>query len=325
MIENPLVIQLAVFAGVTALLSWLFLLLSRREAHLQARLNELNESEPTILNLGATATSERSVVASLWGQLQRVAPQLLWSSESRQNEQRLRCVRAGLYSRSSCSIFAAIKLLLTLLTGVVIVVAIGLVLTSRNNLCVIVGPACALALTLPGFWLRWRTARRQAVLQRSLPDFLDVIVICLEGGMSFESALRKTSEELREAHPLLARELEIVQREIGLGRSVEDALHNLAERTGLKVIKLLATNVQQARRLGIRMADSLRTHADILRTQREQRAEERAQKAAVKILFPTLLFIFPTIFVVVAGPAVFEIKDMFAEPPPVTQQEAVGP
>jgi tight adherence protein C len=195
----------------------------------------------------------------------------------------------------------------------VCVALLGLQQINPRPLMLVAACAGCLGFVLPAAWLRWKINRRQSNLREALPDFLDIIVVCLEGGMSFESALQRTTDELQEAHPALARELVIVQRELAIGRAADDALQNMARRTGLPVLKTLANNVRQARRLGIRLAEDLRTQAAILRTQREQRAEELAQKASVKILFPTLIFIFPTIFVVVVGPAAFQIREMFAE------------
>jgi tight adherence protein C len=171
------------------------------------------------------------------------------------------------------------------------------------------GPVGVGGMLLPAAWLRHKTNRRKTNLRRALPDFLDVVVVCLESGMSFESSLQRATDELAEAHPTLAAELGIVQREIALGKPTEQALENFAFRADLDVVRMLATNVQQSRKLGIRIADNLRTHADILRTKRENRAEELAQKAAIKILMPTLIFIFPAIFVVLVGPAAFQIRE----------------
>jgi tight adherence protein C len=166
--------------------------------------------------------------------------------------------------------------------------------------------------TLPSSWLGWMKARRQLVLRNSLPDFLDLISTCLQSGLSFEAALQRVSDELRTAHPLLAGEMSVVQREIEFGKSPEQALRDFAERSDLDALRTLSTFVEQSRRFGSSMAETLQTHADMLRTQREQRAEERAQKAAVKILFPTLLFIFPPILVVLAGPAAIQLQERFS-------------
>ena len=143
--------------------------------------------------------------------------------------------------------------------------------------------------------------------------------------MSFESALQRVTDELRVAHPVLTGELAIVQREITLGSTTDDALQNFAMRSDIDVLKTLATFVQQSRQFGASMAETLRIHSDMLREKRELRAEELAQKASVKILFPTLLFIFPAIFVVPIGPAVIVIQEKFVNVADETPPKLMGP
>jgi tight adherence protein C len=164
----------------------------------------------------------------------------------------------------------------------------------------------------PELWLKRRANRRQAVLARSLPDFLDLMVACLEAGQSVQAAVQRVTDELRLAHPVLSQEMSIVQREIELGATPASALKHCADRSGTDSIRSLGAFVEQTQRFGTTLVEALRVHADTLRTQREQRAEEKAQRAAVKILFPTLLFIFPAIFVVLAGPAAIQLHEHFS-------------
>jgi len=165
----------------------------------------------------------------------------------------------------------------------------------------------------PSFWLDSRKSNRQISLRRALPDALDLLVICLDGGLSLPASMRRVATELRTAHELLARELNIVQREIQLGSSPGVSLQNLGVRADLEEIRSLASVITQSERFGASLVKSLRVHAETLRTKRQQHAEEMAAKAAVKVLFPTLLFIFPAIFVVILGPAVFQIAEHFSE------------
>jgi tight adherence protein C len=169
-------------------------------------------------------------------------------------------------------------------------------------------PAAIAGFLLPYLWLERRRARRHLLLRRAIPDFLDLVVACLSGGLSVQAALRQVAEELRLAHPELSEELSVVLREIELGGTLDHALLQLATRTGVDELRTLRTFVQQTSKYGTTITDALAQLAEMLRVQREQRAEELAQKAAVKILFPTMLFIFPTIFVVLAGPAAIQIN-----------------
>src|SRR5262249_34160583 len=152
-------------------------------------------------------------------------------------------------------------------------------------------------LIAPSFWLDRRKASRQTAFRRALPDAMDVLVICLEGGLSLPGAIRRVASELQTAHPELAKEMNIVQREIQLGRTPGEALRRLADRSDLEEIRALASVIAQAERYGASLVRVLRIHADSLRIKRVQYAEELAQKASVKILFPTLLFILPCVFV----------------------------
>jgi tight adherence protein C len=136
-------------------------------------------------------------------------------------------------------------------------------------------------------------------------------VICLEGGLSLTGALRRMSGELRTAHPKLAAELHIVQREVQLGRTTGEALRKMGERADLEEIRGLASVILQAEKYGASLVKSLRVHSETLRTKRMQQAEEKAQKAATKVLFPTILFILPAMFMVILGPAVIHVIQIF--------------
>jgi tight adherence protein C len=141
---------------------------------------------------------------------------------------------------------------------------------------------------------------------------MDVLVICLEGGLSLPGAVLRVANELGTAHPDLAMELIIVQREVQMGRTTGDALRQFAERCDLEEIRNLAAVINQSERFGASLIKALRIHAETLRGKRLQYAEEMAHKAAIKILFPTLLCIFPGIFLIILGPAAFQLAETFS-------------
>lgn len=172
----------------------------------------------------------------------------------------------------------------------------------------------AVGTLLPFLWLRMLKRRRHTILMRSLPDFLDLMVACLESGISVDAALLRVIDELQVAHPLLAGELQVVKAQVELGAIPDAAIRTFADRADFDALRSLSTVLQQARRFGTGLAEALRTHADELRIQREQAAEERAQRASVEILVPTMLLIFPAIFVVLAGPAAIQLAEVFAKP-----------
>ncbi len=238
---------------------------------------------------------------------------LLPKDETERTRLQTRLIYAGLYGRQAMPIFLGVKLLLMVSPALIGLVAgvLGIIPLFHG---LIVGAALGLGgMVGPSFWLDRRKAARQTAFRRAIPDALDVLVICLEGGLSFPAAIRRVAGELKTAHPLLARELQIAQREIQLGRSAGEALREFADRTDLDEIRSLASVVIQAERFGASLAKALRVHAATLRERRLQYAEEMAQKAVIKVLFPTLLFIFPGIFIVILGPAAIQILEMFSQ------------
>jgi tight adherence protein C len=242
------------------------------------------------------------------GELQRLNP---YHDTGRLRLQQ-RLARAGIYEPAAATrFFVARVVMMSGLGGAAI--AAGMIGYLSTNMTIL--GACVLAgfgSLVPSFWLDRAIARHHLLLQKSLPDFLDLMTVCLEGGLSLQETIRRVSDELRLAHPALASELGIVQRDIELGATIDQALKRFGTRTDYEGVRTLSTFIREAQRFGTNITDALRSHADMLRSQREQAAEENAQKAAVKILLPTLLLIFPAIFVVVVGPAIIQVHEAFA-------------
>lgn len=220
---------------------------------------------------------------------------------------RARLVHAGLYHSQALYFFLGIKLLLTLVPLIAMVVLF--VMLPQQRIVVLGGGSVVaiLGMIVPSFWLDGRTKRRQVAFRRALPDALDLMVICLEGGLSLPASLKRIADVLGSVHPMLAVELKIADRGIQMGMTPGEGLSEFADRADLEEVRSLAAVVGEAERLGGSMARTLRAHAESLRERRTQRAEEMAHKAGVKVLFPTVALIFPAIFVVILGPAAIQI------------------
>jgi tight adherence protein C len=298
-------IAVNMFLAVSSLVLLLYLLVSGRSSRLEVRLDELagksaGPPEPQVMAQLAQST------------LPTLGAPLVPRDEEERNRLQGRLIHAGFYGRQTMVLFSGVKMLLILsaLLGLGAEI-VGLVPVSMWGL---MGSAVAVGLAVfgPSLWLDRRKAERQTSFRRALPDALDVLVICLEGGLSLAGAIRRVAGELRTAHPLLAGELDIIQREMQLGLAPGEALRHFANRADLEEVRGLASVITQAERLGASLIKALRVHSDALRTKRVLYAEEMAQKAAVKILFPTFFCIFPGIYVVILGPAVFQIAEMFS-------------
>ncbi|MCX7605247.1 MAG: type II secretion system F family protein [Bryobacteraceae bacterium] len=177
---------------------------------------------------------------------------------------------------------------------------------------VIPGVAAVLGYFLPSLVLDFLIGRRQETLRLSLPDALDLLVVCVEAGLGLDQALRTVSSELKITHPELCDELSLVSLEMRAGVSRATALNNLAERTGEDEVRKLVAVLVQTDRFGTSMADALRTHSEFMRVRRRQEAEERANKVGVKLILPIFFLMLPSILIVAAGPGLLMIfKNLF--------------
>jgi tight adherence protein C len=214
-------------------------------------------------------------------------------------------IRAGYRKESAAKIFNGSKVLIPLLLcALALVTGLG----SMSPFFVYAG-ALGLGFLLPDFWLGRQISKRQKCIQRGLPDVLDLLVICIEAGLSLDQATARSAEELIKAQPELCDELRIVVLEQRAGRPRSESWKHLAERTGVDCVRNLVSMLVQSEQFGTSIARTLRLHSDALRTQRVQAVEEMAAKTTVKIVFPLIFFIFPSLFLVVLGPAILAMLD----------------
>jgi tight adherence protein C len=279
------------------------------QVHVRARVNELLETSGRSGAREATAAAPANAYTpAVLEILQRAVP--LRSVDRSTLQQRL--ITAGLHGPAAMPWLLAAKGFLVIIPPAAATIA-GLCGYVPIDMAALGGCAAGgIGALLPTFWLDRRVAKRHLLLRKSLPDFLDLMIVCLEGGLSLQETIRRVSDELQLAHPTLAAELGIVQRDVELGATIDQALKRFAQRTEYEGVRTLSTFIRESQRFGTNITEALRNHADMLRSQREQAAEEAAQKAAVKILLPTLLLIFPAIFVVLVGPALIQIQEAFA-------------
>ena len=165
----------------------------------------------------------------------------------------------------------------------------------------------AMGWVMPAFYVGAKVTQRQKEMVKALPDALDLLVVCVEAGLGLNQALVRVAEEIGSVSPILGGQLTLCNLEMRAGTPRDEALRNLADRTGIEDIQSFVTMLIQTDRFGTAIADALRIHSDTLRTKRRQRAEEAAAKTAIKMLFPLVFFIFPALFVVILGPAVIQV------------------
>lgn len=156
---------------------------------------------------------------------------------------------------------------------------------------------------LPMLWLMQQAQKRQEGIQKSLADFLDLLVICVEAGLALDVAINKiTSLKSIKTSAYLREELNRYTRDVGFGRARKDALLDMAERTGVDDFNTIINAIIQSYEMGTSVAHTLRVQSDSLRVKRLAKAEEKANKIPVKMVIPIYIFLFPAIFVCIFGP-----------------------
>lgn len=228
---------------------------------------------------------------------------------------RVRFLNAGWRSAAAPILYFAAKaglaLALPLLLATVVGLTTGSLRWSVNESMSALLLAAAAGYYLPNLILALRIASHQRELLDAFPDAVDLVIVCIEAGLGLDAALARSGQEMRLRSPALADELHLVGLELRVGASREQALRNLALRTGLDDLGAMVTMLIQADRFGTSIADALRVHAEGLRTRRRQRAEEAAAKLPLKLLFPLIFCIFPSLMLVLLGPAVINIFRLF--------------
>lgn len=272
------------------------------EAKLRNRLVE-RASDPAITKTGGNA---KAAVGTVLGRLGAAASKPFMPKNTETvTGLRKQLGFAGIYATSAVKNMTGAKVI-CLAVGLIGGYTIGI---WADNLLLALSVGGLLGYLGPTFWLKSRIKANQKALNQALPDALDLMVVCVESGLTVDAAMQRVGTELGLAHPALSRELGIAHMETRVGLPRVDALRNLGIRTGNAALQSLSAMLIQADRFGTSIAQALRVHADTMRTNRQLAAEEMAAKASVKMSFPLVLFIFPATFIVLCGPTVIGLMN----------------
>lgn len=222
---------------------------------------------------------------------------------------RLKFLRAGLRGENAAAAFLGAKIYLALFCIILFMLAHILFLKILDN-TVFMGLTVAIGILgfyLPDIWLYLKSNSRKNKIVEGLPDALDLLGLCIEAGMGWDSAISRVAGELSMVNPVLSEELKLMNLELRAGKARIDALRNLALRTRSGEINNLVTLLIQTDQFGTSLVDAIRVYSDSYRTKRFQKAEEIAAKLPVKLIFPLGVFIFPSMFIVILGPAMIQI------------------
>lgn len=204
--------------------------------------------------------------------------------------------------------FSMIKIVLSALFMAIALIVCKIFNLGMLYLVAVMAAVGLIAIILPNSWLKSKAKKRKEKLRQQLPDIMDLLVVSVEAGLGFDAALIRLYEKDKSE---LMTELMQATRDIQHGMSKKEAYEGLAKRCGVKELTTFLTALIQADQLGISIKSVLKVQAENLRKDRKMRAEEKALKAPVTMLVPMVLFIFPVIFIVLLGPAVINIMDIF--------------
>jgi len=242
--------------------------------------------------------------ALLWSELVSRLGSVVPASSRNLPQLKRRLIRAGIRNLNAAHNFQGIRLVTTLLFGVAALAGGWRWQAAPDNLLLGTGAGAAFGYLAPMQYVMLRIRRRQRAIAHGLPNALDLMVVCVESGLGIDQTMLQVAKELQFAHPEICSEFTVMNLELRAGVRRADALHNLADRTGVEEVKKLVAVLVQTDRFGTSIAQCLRGHADYLRTMARQKAEERASKLAVKLVFPIFFCVLPSLFVVTLGPVI---------------------
>lgn len=292
-------IILTAFGSIAILVYFVSMLLFKGDGgdKLKARLQ--GKSEAQVLK----KDSSGGVTPLLKALGEAAAKPFMPSSREKQSSLQRELARAGMYSPATMRTVQGSK---------VIGIALGLMsgygaAWFLGSTLLFVGVGGLIGYAAPTIWLKFRVKGNQKALEYGLPDALDLMVVCVEAGMTVDASMQRVGEELALVHPVISREFGIAHMQTRVGMPRQEALKSLGTRTSNSSMMSLAAMLNQAERFGTSIAQALRVHAESLRIARQHKAEEMAAKSVVKMSFPLVLFIFPATFIVLLGPVMIQL------------------
>lgn len=186
--------------------------------------------------------------------------------------------------------------------------------SSMSDFLLLAGTGAAVGYMLPFLTVFRKSRARVREMRETLPDTLDLIVVCVEAGMGVDAALNRVGREQNAQKLALGEEMLLATQEMQAGAARKDALLRLADRVGIDEFKSLVTFLTQTEEMGGSIARSLRVYAETMRDKRSQAAEEAARKTVIKLIFPLVFFILPAIFIILLGPPGLGIIEMLSDP-----------
>jgi tight adherence protein C len=306
----PLFVFAAFVAGVWAVLS----MISQRNSRAHERLARITRPASLAEIEDPKSLTKHERFQGVLETAKALSKPLMPQTELETNQLKVKLANAGFRSDGAVAVYLGLRFAsfmgFLLLSLAVFLPREGFTWAAGKYIIIFAG----IGFYLPNIILWWLRRKRQQEIFLTLPDALDLLVVCVESGLGLDAAMRKVCEEMKDHAKVLAEELSLANFQLQMGRPRREVLHDLGVRTGVDDVRSLAAILIQADRFGSSIAQALRVQSDSMRTRRKQLAEEKAAKTAVQLIFPLVLFIFPGIFVVLVGPAAISIMQTILKP-----------
>lgn len=286
---------------------------TRRAAVRMRSIGSAARAQRRVLRANVRRTADTSIFAGfVKASVERL--QLLSSKEAATGRKLL--VNAGIRNEAALARFLFLRVSMPMAFGAAVLID-GYLLPIIRIPPHFIGLAAAVA-TVAGYYapivmLKNQIGKRQSALRKSLPDGIDLLVICVESGATINEAFARVGRELARGHAALAEEFTITAAELAFLPVRRVALENLLERTGLPAVRGIVTTMAQSERFGTPITQALRVLSAEFREARMMAAEEKAAKLPVLLTLPMMIFILPVLFIVLLGPAVLTILDAMAK------------
>jgi tight adherence protein C len=296
------ILPILVFVLIMLGTFWLLTLISSRNSVAEERLERIGRPK-SLVDLDMSVQESTQRFAGLKKAFEGLGASMEPQSELEKNSLKVTLANAGFRSDSAAAIFQGLRVATLLCMAVPAALFFFLKDGFTTDALLYTVIVAGLGFFLPKMALNYLKKARQQEIFLTLPDALDLLVVCVESGLGLDAAMRKVTEEMGSHAKVITEELSLANLQLQMGRPRREVLHDLGVRTGVDDVRSLAAILIQADRFGSSIAHALRVQSDSMRTRRRQIAEEKAAKTAVKLIFPLVLFIFPAVFVVLVGPA----------------------
>lgn len=231
-----------------------------------------------------------------------------YASTDAENVVRLRqkLMRAGFLSPDAVGRYFLARFIglgIGIIGGLIVSVFMGYGIFTTQGVTII-GGALIVGYMAPALYLQQIVSKRMSEYRNGFPDFMDLMIVCCDAGLSIEASVDRVTKEIRNTYPAMAANLTLVTLELRAGRTMDETLKALADRLGIDEVRAFATLLRQSKELGTSLSQTLKVFSDEMRHKRMTNAEEKAHQLPAKMTIPVTMFILPTVLLIAIIPTV---------------------